>query len=159
MNSTAEGIYGIDTNGVCTFCNQSALKMLGYSEAEVLGEKMHDLIHHSHQDGTPLSREDCQIFRAWRENENAHVENEFFWKKDGKCFPVEYWSRPYIREGEVRGAVVSFQDISERIAIRSRLEEMGKMIDASHDAIIVWELGGKILRATDVQLFKIFVGT
>ena len=30
LNSTAEGIYGVDTAGICTFCNPSCLRLLGY---------------------------------------------------------------------------------------------------------------------------------
>jgi PAS domain-containing protein len=63
LNSTAEAIYGIDLQGKCTFCNRSTLQILGFhSIDEVLGRNMHQLIHHSKTDGTPLSIEECKIF-------------------------------------------------------------------------------------------------
>ncbi|NND96138.1 MAG: PAS domain S-box protein [Pirellulaceae bacterium] len=146
LDTAAEGIYGIDTAGLCTFCNQSALKMLGYEhESDVLGKNMHDLIHHTRPGGESLPVEECKIFTAWRHNQGTHVTDEFFWKRDGTAFPVEYWSSPFVHDDQLRGAIVSFQDITDRLALTSRLEQMGKMIDASHDAIIVWELGGEIL--------------
>ena len=146
LDTAAEGIYGIDKNGVCTFINRSALEMLGYeNEAEVLGRNMHDLIHHTHRDGSPHKNEDCQIYKAFRQELSSHVSDEVFWAKDGKPLPVEYWSRPFVRDGEVEGSVVSFQDISERLSMTNQMEQMGMMLDASHDAIIVWELGGKII--------------
>ncbi len=146
LDTAAEGIYGINTRGECSFCNQSALAMLGYeSEAEVLGKDMHELIHHSNPDGSPLKFEDCRIYQAWQQNKTVHISDEYFWKKGGVGFPVEYWSRPFVRGGKVVGTVVSFQDISQRLSLSSRLEQMGKMVDASGDAILVWELDGSIL--------------
>ena len=145
LDTAAEGIYGVDNDGNCTFCNRSALNMLGFEEEnEVLGLRMHDLIHHKNPDGSPLSIDECLIYRAFRESKPLHVIDEMFWKKDGTGFPVEYWSRPFIQGGEVVGAVVTFQDVSERLSLSSRLEQMGKMIDASHDAIITWQIGGAI---------------
>jgi PAS domain S-box-containing protein len=37
-----------------------------------------------------------------------------YWRKDGSSVPVEYWSHPMYRNGELVGAVVNFVDISER---------------------------------------------
>ncbi len=53
LNSTAEGIYGLDQDGYCTFCNPSCLRLLGYTDdRELLGQHMHTLIHHTKADGT-----------------------------------------------------------------------------------------------------------
>src|SRR3979490_2656881 len=52
LDSTAEGIYGIDFDHRCTFCNPACLRTLGYERIdEVLGKNMHDLIHHTRADG------------------------------------------------------------------------------------------------------------
>ena len=67
LDSTAEAIYGVDTNGNCMFCNRACLDMLGYkSQEELLGKNMHWLIHHSHADGTPFPIEECEIFRSFK---------------------------------------------------------------------------------------------
>ena len=146
LDSTAEGIFGINSQGICTFCNRAALEMLGYeSQKDVIGHNMHQLIHHSQNDGSDYPINECHICETCRENTTAHVDDEVFWRSDNTCFPVEYWSHPLVRNGEIDGAVITFQDISERLALSSRMEQMGKMIDASHDAIVVWEMGGNIL--------------
>lgn len=146
LDSAAEGIYGIDRRGICTFCNRSALALLGYDSVdEVVGRNMHELVHHSHADGSEYRQEDCRICLAWKNREKAHVDDEVFWRRDGSKFPVEYRSLPKVRGDEVVGAVVTFQDISERLALSSKMERMGKMIDASHDAILVWKLHGPII--------------
>ncbi len=55
LDSTAEGIYGVDLKGDCMFCNLSAIKILGYnSQQDLLGKNMHQMLHHSRPDGTPL---------------------------------------------------------------------------------------------------------
>jgi two-component system CheB/CheR fusion protein len=115
LDSTAEAIYGIDLSGICTFCNSACARMLGYdSPAELIGKQMHPLIHHTRADGSPYPPEQSPIYRAMRNREGAHVEDEVLWRADGGCFPAEYWSHPIIRNGDVIGAVVTFLDITER---------------------------------------------
>jgi len=115
LDSTAEGIYGLDLKGKCTFCNNSALKLLGYSKQdELLGKDMHDQIHHSYKDGTPMSLEECKIYKAFLEGKGTYVNDEVFWRADGTSFDIEYYSYPQYKEGEVVGAVVTFVDNTER---------------------------------------------
>ena len=67
MDSTAEGIYGIDLEGKCTFCNPACLQMLGYKDRQALyGKDMHALIHHTKQDGSPYSAKECRIDQSFR---------------------------------------------------------------------------------------------
>jgi PAS domain S-box-containing protein len=115
MSSTVEAIYGIDTNGICTFANESCLKMLGYDHiGEVLGHYMHDLIHFQTPDGQPMPVEECRIFKAFRDGNGITVGDEVFWRRDGSSFPVEYSSYPIRRDGTVVGAVVTWRDITEQ---------------------------------------------
>jgi PAS domain S-box-containing protein len=115
LNSSAEAIYGIDANGLCTFSNKSCLRILGYPDEEsLLGKNMHDLIHHSHVDGSFFKVEDCKIFKAFQRSEGTHADDEVLWRADNTYFPAEYWSYPIIINGKTEGAVVSFFDITER---------------------------------------------
>ncbi len=62
LNSTGEAIYGLDNEGNCTFINAACLRMLGYRKAsQLIGGKMHDLIHYKRIDGTPYPLEECKI--------------------------------------------------------------------------------------------------
>ena len=109
------GIYGLDEKGHTTFANPEAVRMVGYSLEEMIGKSQHKLIHHSTQDGQPFPAKECCIYAAIKDGKVHHVEDEFFWRKDGSCFPVEYSSTPIRNEsGEIKGAVVSFQDITRR---------------------------------------------
>lgn len=143
LDSTAEAIYGIDLQGRCVFCNASLLRTLGYPGPEaVIGRNMHELIHHSHQDGSAFEGKDCRIFKAFREGCEVHVDDEVLWRSDGSCFPAEYWSFPKRRGGAVVGAVVTFVDISDRHnALRQarEAEALWKVVvDGTGDGVWDW---------------------
>lgn len=122
LNSTAEGIYAIDTNGECTMINRSALEMLGYKNSEqVIGKNMHYLVHHTKKDGSAFDIEECDIYKAFKEGKGEHSENDILWRSDGRSFPAEYFSFPIQQENGVKGAVVTFWDITERKKAESEL--------------------------------------
>ncbi len=114
LASTGEGVFGIDLDGLCVFINHAGARMIGFEPDELLGRNMHDLTHHSHADGAHYPVEDCPIFKAFLEGLPCRIDTEVFWRRDGSNFPVEYSSHPIIDSGQVRGAVVTFVDITER---------------------------------------------
>ncbi|MBU4395827.1 MAG: PAS domain S-box protein, partial [Proteobacteria bacterium] len=115
LNSTAEAIYGLDFEGRCSFCNDSFLRIMGFkAKAELIGINIHELIHHAKNDGSPCSAALCVAHGGYRLGREVHSDNELFWRADGSSFPVECWSYPIRKNGEVTGAVVTFLDISER---------------------------------------------
>jgi PAS domain S-box-containing protein len=124
LDSTGEAICGVDLEGRCTFCNAACLRLLGYADhADLLGQEMHRLAHHTRLDWRPHPRAACRIFRACLRGEGTHAEDEILWRADGTSFPAEYWSHPIRRGGEVVGSVVTFVDISERRRVEEELRE------------------------------------
>jgi PAS domain S-box-containing protein len=114
LNAAGEGIYGLDLGGYVTFVNPTAARLTGHDVQELLGQRMHDLIHHTRADGCGFAREVCPIYAALRDGEVHQVDDEVFWRKDGSSFPVHYTSTPIRRDGRLAGAVVVFRDITER---------------------------------------------
>jgi PAS domain S-box-containing protein len=114
LESTGEGIFGIDLGGHCVFINRAGARMLGFEPAEVLGRNMHELTHHSHADGSTYPDTDCPIFNAFRQGLPCRIDTEVFWRRDRTAFAVEYSSHPIMDGSEVRGAVITFVDITER---------------------------------------------
>lgn len=114
LESTGEGIFGIDLDGLCVFINRAGARMLGREPHQVLGCNMHDLTHHSHADGSPYPVTDCPIFKAFRQAQPCRIETEVFWRQDHIAFAVEYTSYPLMDGAHVRGAVVTFVDITDR---------------------------------------------
>ena len=115
LESTGEGIFGVDTQGICIFCNPAAAELLGHASPVALeGVKMHDLMHHSHPEGSHYPAAECLASSIFRDGRPVHVDDEVFWRADGSSFPVEYHANPILRDGELVGAVVNFSDVSER---------------------------------------------
>ncbi|HBE34762.1 MAG TPA: hypothetical protein DD990_26565, partial [Cyanobacteria bacterium UBA11368] len=117
LQSAGEGIYGVNSAGKTTFINPVAAKMLGYEPSELIGQPMHNLLHHSKADGSPYPLEECPIYKSLKDGTIHHINNEVFWRKNGFSFPVEYVSTPIEEQGEIVGAVITFKDITERQAI------------------------------------------
>ncbi|MHB8882824.1 MAG: CHASE domain-containing protein [Thermodesulfovibrionales bacterium] len=123
LDSAGEGIFGIDREGIMTFLNPAAAKMLGYKPEELLGAAQHSRIHHSNDDGTPHPIEACLIYTACKDGKVYHTDNEVFWRKDGTSFPIAYTSTPVWEDGAVTGAVVVFKDITEGKGMERKLRE------------------------------------
>ena len=114
LESTGEGVFGVDMDGRCTFINRAGADMLGYHPDEVLGHNMHDLMHHSHPDGHHYPVDECPIYNAFRAGVPCRIDSEVLWRRDGSSFPAEYSSYPILDGGTVQGAVVTFVDITDR---------------------------------------------
>ena len=125
LDSTAEAIFGVDTQGVCTFANPACVRMFGYaSESDLIGQRIHNLIHHSHADGRPYPMEQCAIRVASLAGQPCHRNDEVHWRADGSSFPVEYWSHPMYRDSVLVGSVVTFVDISEHKEAEAALHRL-----------------------------------
>lgn len=141
LNSMAEGAYGVDINGNCKFVNRAFLRMLGYDNAdEVIGKHIHELIHHSHADGSHYPAAECKMYNAYRHNLEIHASDEVFWKKDGTAVPVEYWSQPILEDDVIQGAIATFIDITERQRVLADLresEERFRQMFEGHSAVML----------------------
>jgi PAS domain S-box-containing protein len=129
LESTGEGIFGIDLDGHCMFINRAGAQMLGHEARDVIGSNMHELTHHSHPDGSHYADTDCPIFNAFRRGLPCRIDTEVFWRRDGSAFAVEYSSHPIMDGAQVRGAVITFVDITERRrqaeALQQAKDELG----------------------------------
>ncbi|MEO6715885.1 MAG: chemotaxis protein CheB [Novosphingobium sp.] len=134
IDSVADAIYCIDTEGKTTLCNAAFLKMIGFADhANVVGLNLHDTINHSRPDGSPYLEDDCPICRTAKTGEFSHRDDETFFRVDGSSIPVEYWTRPIIHGGELKGAVCTFVDVTERRRADDQqsllLKEMGHRVN------------------------------
>ncbi len=161
LDSASEGFYSIDTQGFVTLCNAAFIQLLGFaSRDQVLGHQLHDVIHHSHPDGSPYAPADCPIQRTARTGEPAHVAYELFFRQDGSSLPVEYRVAPLYRDGELHGAICTFTDISERTrsaAQQAYLLDLSDHLQDAHGRIELNELMAEQL-APLMQVDSIAVG-
>ncbi len=137
VEAAAEGIFGMDADGLCTFVNPPACRLLGYSPEECLGRSMHELTHYKRPDGTPYPIEECPIFQAFSEGRSARLINETLWRKDGTPLPTLYSVAPvWDEQGRVTGAVVTVVDVTDQrvaeAALAEREEQLRLAVEAAN---------------------------
>tara|TARA_R110001599_G_scaffold64023_5_gene179762 strand:+ start:73668 stop:74891 length:1224 start_codon:yes stop_codon:yes gene_type:complete len=133
LESTGEGVFGVDMQGNCIFINRAAAEMIGWTQDEAMQRNMHALIHHSHHDGRHYPVEECPIFHAFRHGLPCHIEDEVLWRKDGSAFPAEYTSHPIVEHGAdgetILGAVATIKDISARKHAENLLKQTNDALE------------------------------
>ncbi len=123
LESTGQGVYGIDLRGNCTFINRATCEMIDYRPEDALGRNMHDLVHHHKPDGSIYPVDQCPVFRAFQKGEGCRVDTEVIWRRDGTAIPVEYSSFPILEGTKITGAVVTVLDITERKRAEEKVRE------------------------------------
>ncbi len=145
LESTGEGIYGIDREGRCTFINQAAGRMLGYEVAEIIGQDIHALVHHTRADGSPYPLQDCPVYRTSNSGQAIQAVQEVFWRKDGNPLYVEYSAHPIRDADAVSGTVVIFSDIGERRRTEAEMRIAATAFE-TQEGIFITDAQGTILR-------------
>jgi PAS domain S-box-containing protein len=140
LSSAGEGILGMDAEGRISFVNPAATKLLGWSVEEFRGNS-HEMFHHTHADGALFPTTECPIHLTSRDGVTRRIGRDLFWRKDGSGFPVEYVVAP-LREGDrIAGAVVVFEDITERKKVEEALlaerESFKSILDAMDDGVYI----------------------
>ena len=118
--------------------NPAAEKVTGYTLDDIRGMPLHDAIHYRYPDGSPYPMSECPIDNAQADLVKMVDYEDVFVRKDGSLFPVICYIEPLAKEGEVVGAVLEFQDITERKRaeeeIKEKAEEMERFTyTVSHD--------------------------
>lgn len=135
LNAAGEGIYGVNADGETTFLNRAAQEMLGWTAEDLLGRDIHSVIHHHHLNGEVYPAHDCPIHQSFRFEQVARIEDEVFWRKDGKPIRVEYVSTPIYDHNVLAGAVVIFRDITERKENERKLHDALAEVAALRDQL------------------------
>jgi PAS domain S-box-containing protein len=135
LNAAGEGIYGVNADGKTTFVNRAAQEMLGWTTEDLLGRDIHSMIHHHHLDGDAYPSHECPIYQSFRYEQVNRIEDEVFWRKDGKPIRVEYVSTPIYEGMVLAGAVVIFRDITERWENEHKLRDAMAEVAALRDRL------------------------
>ena len=130
LESAAEGILGLNREGMVTFANAAVAELLGALHHELRGRNVHDLVHGFHEDAPQHNADECPVLLSMRRGIVQHMEDDVFWRHDGTSFPVRYTSSPIVERGELMGAVLTFNDITERKHFEAHLQYL-----ADHDPI------------------------
>lgn len=141
MANMGEGLYILDTQGLVTYLNPAAERLLGWTNGELVGRKMHDVIHYRHPDGRPFPADECAGLQVLQEGKTLSGYEDTFIRKDGAFFPVVYSSSPIASDSGIAGLVVVFRDVTaqkqtEEALHRSRedLRALAARLQATHEA-------------------------
>lgn len=148
--STQEGVTGLDRDGNITFCNPMASQIMGYGKKELIGQHHHTLVHSKHPDGTPYELESCPIQQVLEYGRPCNVRDEVFWRRDGTPIQIEYTASPIFESGEISGAVLIFRDITERLTLERKLEQMARydhLTELANRSLFIELLKNALLRA------------
>lgn len=145
LESAGEGIIAIDREGRATIANPAAAAMLKFTEDELIGQLVHNLIHHSYPDGTHYPAAECRMKRAIREGTKQYISDEVLWCKDGTSIPVEYTSAPIRKDGEIQGMVIIFKDITRRREAEEALRLAATAFE-TQEAILIADYKANIVR-------------
>lgn len=150
INSTDEGIFGIDADGRITFANHACLRMLGYeSENQLLGKEMQPLLLHSQKNGEPYPSNQSPIQYALSSSKQIYRDQEVFWRNDDNFIEVEYWTSPLKVNDQNTGLVITFMDITERRKAQQDLIMKDAAITNSLDGISMGDMEGNIFYVND----------
>lgn len=137
LESSGEGIFGVDRDGRFTFCNPIGLQLLGYRSLEsIRGESAFAILQCEHGR--------CALRQVLDGNGAVHSEDERFRRADGVTIPVSYRVHPLLRDGGIAGAVVTFSDITERKRNEAELRKLSNAVDMSPESVVITDAEGRI---------------
>lgn len=127
IDAAGQGILVVDRDGRLELMNPAAEAMLGWPLALARGQRAHDLFHEG-----PVGAAgnhpwyECPLYLSLLEGSGRRDDRATFWRRDGSALPVELRIAPLLREGENDGAIVVFDDVSERLQREDYLERLAR---------------------------------
>jgi len=150
LESLGEGVCGLDAKGRCTFINPAALAMLGWTREQAIGRERCQVFR-CHESGCGAAANgNCPIMLTLRDGRRRECDEQFI-NGVGEQFPVHLTVTPIHQAGKTMGAVLAFQDISERKrADRALAESEAKyrrLHESMSDAFVMVDMHGHILES------------
>lgn len=111
FTSIGDGAIATDEFGKITRINPTALRILGYTEREMIGAWFPKKIISLHEDGNQVSLIDRPITRAFLTGKTI-IEKTYYKKRNGQPVPVAITVSPIMLNGKPVGAIEVFRDIT-----------------------------------------------
>ncbi len=145
LESSSQGIFGIDIDGKIRIANGAAHRMFGYEPRELLGQSIEMLVNQPQRAAHARHRQ--QFFEAPKERPMMHGLKLEGRRKDGTLFPIEalitVTDAPHGKMG------VSFvSDVTQRKAMEAALlrerSELRSLVDHTPVLVSMQDLDGRV---------------
>ena len=144
LDSTVDGICGVDATGVITFMNPSGARILGWTRGEVVGRPLQDALLPRAPDGTPARFDASAIYSACTDGQARDLKSQVFLRRDGSSVPVDYVATPFRQRDRIAGTLITFRDISERMLADEAQAQLEVQLLQSQKMEAVGRLAGGI---------------
>ena len=138
LSALGQGLFGLDGCGCIQFLNPACERMLGWSEEQLQGIPLHDLLHPPQHRSVPCTDRSCPLLGVLSHAAAQRVEQDTFHTIDGAEIPVSYFCTPVYRSEVQIGALVCFDDISERLAAAQALDEYARKVQAQNEQLFTY---------------------
>lgn len=129
FDSTEEAILGIDSDGLCSFANDSCLGLLGISSyEEIIGSELRHLFVHSRGDSRKYETEKCIITQSMQQAQALHCDDGFIVVPGGNTLYVSLRCYPVFKRGEVTGALIFMNDNAEKRLLQRERELLSEAV-------------------------------
>lgn len=144
LDYTGYGIIKLSAKKGVVFANKYALNALGYKFNDLRKSYFHELIENNYNNNLNQNSKKIYFSKDKRLSNNIfkHYENkyqcsvfidtDYFIKKNGEFFPVEYIVIPIISKNKVSNVVITFRDTTERRIMQYKLLKMTEELRSSN---------------------------
>lgn len=145
LNSTAEGVFGINLKGNATFANTSCLTLLGYSDVAQLIDQPLTTILTLPEAVKPHELTPTLILETFQQQQKAQYLELPLYRQNGSTFMAKLKLSPIIENQRCIGAVILLTDITGKLAARELKRLATTVYDNIEEGIIVTDIKTHII--------------
>jgi PAS domain S-box-containing protein len=127
--SLVEGVIAVNLEGHVTFFNRAAEGLLGWENGDALHRPLGEITRFAAGDGSAVA---CPLDEVIRTGHNISSDEHVLLRMDGSWLQAAYSSAAIRRDDRTTGAVITFQDVSDRK--RAEKERVGFVEDLQRTA-------------------------
>ncbi len=135
LSALGQGLFGLDRSGCVQFLNPACERMTGWTMQQLQGIPLHDLLHPPQRRTAQCTEDTCSLLHVLKHSVPRRVEQDRFQRQDGSFLPVSYFCTPVHRAGMPSGALICFDDITERLNAARALDEYSCQVKAQNEQL------------------------